>query len=99
MWRASSMSVSVEVMANGPEPSPTVARLSYVDMAEIADKLGRPLRAMRISVTDRCNLRCPYCMPREAFGSDFQFMDRSELLSFEEITRVVRIMTAAGVSK
>jgi GTP 3',8-cyclase len=68
-------------------------------MAEIADKLGRPLRAMRISVTDRCNLRCPYCMPREAFGSDFQFMNRSELLSFEEITRVVRSMTAAGVSK
>ena len=65
----------------------------------IADKLGRPLRDVRISVTDRCNLRCPYCMPREAFGGDFQFMHNSELLSFEEITRIARIMAAAGISK
>ena len=65
----------------------------------IADKLGRPLRDLRISVTDRCNLRCPYCMPREVFGGDFQFMHNSELLSFEEITRVARIMAAAGISK
>src|SRR5271168_1351817 len=68
-------------------------------MAGIADKLGRPLRDLRISVTDRCNLRCPYCMPREVFGDDFQFMKRSELLSFEEITRVARIASAQGVSK
>jgi GTP 3',8-cyclase len=68
-------------------------------MAVIADKLGRPLGDLRISVTDRCNLRCPYCMPREVFGSDFQFLDRSELLSFQEITRVARIASAQGVSK
>ncbi|MGA2320530.1 MAG: GTP 3',8-cyclase MoaA [Solirubrobacteraceae bacterium] len=63
------------------------------------DRLGRPLRDLRISVTDRCNLRCPYCMPREVFGADFKFMDRSELLTFEEITRVARIMSAQGVRK
>jgi cyclic pyranopterin phosphate synthase len=68
-------------------------------MPDIVDQLGRPLRDLRISVTDRCNLRCPYCMPREAFGSDFQFMQRAELLSFEEITRVARILAEEGVSK
>ena len=61
--------------------------------------MGRPLRDLRISVTDRCNLRCPYCMPREVFGADYQFIDRSELLTFEEITRVARIISAQGVRK
>jgi cyclic pyranopterin phosphate synthase len=68
-------------------------------MLDIVDQLGRPLRDLRVSVTDRCNLRCPYCMPRETFGSDFQFMQRAELLSFEEITRVARILAEEGVSK
>jgi cyclic pyranopterin phosphate synthase len=54
---------------------------------------------LRISVTDRCNLRCPYCMPREAFGAGFEFLERSELLSFEEIVRVARIMVELGVGK
>ena len=63
------------------------------------DLLQRPLRDLRISVTDRCNLRCPYCMPREVFGSDFRFMDRSELLSFEEIVRVARAGVQHGVRK
>jgi cyclic pyranopterin phosphate synthase len=63
------------------------------------DSRGRPLRDLRISVTDRCNMRCTYCMPREVFGSDFQFLDRSELLSFEEIARLARIAAAQGVSK
>ena len=52
------------------------------------DTLGRPLQALRISVTDRCNFRCGYCMPREAFGPDHAFLDREALLSFEEITRL-----------
>jgi cyclic pyranopterin phosphate synthase len=63
------------------------------------DRLRRPLRDLRISVTDRCNLRCPYCMPREVFGEDFPFLPREQLLSFEEITRVVRVMAAQGVTK
>jgi GTP 3',8-cyclase len=68
-------------------------------MDAIRDRLGRPVLDLRISVTDRCNMRCPYCMPREVFGQDFQFIDRAELLSFEEIARVTRIMSTLGVGK
>jgi cyclic pyranopterin phosphate synthase len=63
------------------------------------DRLHRPLRDLRVSVTDRCNLRCPYCMPREVFGERFSFLPRAELLSFEEIARVVRAAAAQGVTK
>src|ERR671915_236704 len=49
------------------------------------DRLGRPLRDLRISVTDRCNFRCVYCMPKEVFGRDYRFLDRAELLTFEEL--------------
>ena len=63
------------------------------------DRLSRPLRDLRISVTDRCNFRCVYCMPREIFGRDYQFLDRAELLTFEEITRVARICAGLGVHK
>ncbi|MBA3809807.1 MAG: GTP 3',8-cyclase MoaA [Solirubrobacterales bacterium] len=63
------------------------------------DSLGRPLRDLRISVTDRCNMRCRYCMPREAFGPGHAFMARAELLSFEEIARVSEALAAQGVSK
>ena len=63
------------------------------------DTLGRPLRDLRISVTDRCNFRCVYCMPKEVFGRGYRFLDRKELLSFEEIARVARAFAARGVSK
>ena len=63
------------------------------------DRLERPVRDLRISVTDRCNFRCRYCMPQEVFGPGFAFMPRAELLSFEEITRLVRLFAAAGVTK
>jgi cyclic pyranopterin phosphate synthase len=63
------------------------------------DTFGRPLRDLRISVTDRCNFRCVYCMPKEVYGRDHAFLERRELLSFEEITRVARIFVANGVSK
>jgi cyclic pyranopterin phosphate synthase len=68
-------------------------------MPATVDRLQRPLRDLRISVTDRCNLRCPYCMPRAVFGADFRFMERSELLSFEEIARIARAAVAHGVCK
>ena len=58
------------------------------------DTLGRPLRDLRISVTDRCNFRCVYCMPREVFGRDYEFLERAELLTFEEIERLARIFVA-----
>jgi GTP 3',8-cyclase len=65
----------------------------------LTDKLNRPLRDLRISVTDRCNFRCVYCMPKEVFGSDFQFLERDQILSFEEIARLARIFVAQGVGK
>ena len=66
---------------------------------EPLDTLGRPLKALRISVTDRCNFRCGYCMPREVFGPDYPFLPREGLLSFEEITRLARVFQGLGVSK
>ena len=63
------------------------------------DAYGRPLHDLRISVTDRCNFRCTYCMPREVFGRDFAFLRRDELLTFEEIARVARAFVANGVEK
>jgi cyclic pyranopterin phosphate synthase len=63
------------------------------------DLLGRRLHDLRISVTDRCNFRCVYCMPREVFGPDFRFLPRAELLTFEEITRIARAFVPLGVEK
>ncbi|MFY9808157.1 MAG: GTP 3',8-cyclase MoaA [Pseudonocardiaceae bacterium] len=68
-------------------------------MNAVSDQHGRGLRDLRISVTDRCNFRCCYCMPRDVFGTDFPFMDSSELLSFEEIVRVTRVFADLGVQK
>ena len=66
---------------------------------ESPDSLGRPLKALRISVTDRCNFRCTYCMPSEVFGPGYAFLPREAILSFEEITRLVRIFVGLGVTK
>ena len=63
------------------------------------DRLGRPLRDLRISVTDRCNFRCTYCMPREVFGEDYRFLPHDQLLSFEEIARLATIFAAQGIEK
>jgi cyclic pyranopterin phosphate synthase len=65
----------------------------------VLDTFGRPLRDLRISVTDRCNFRCVYCMPKEVYGRDHRFLDRRELLSFEEIARVARVFVDGGVRK
>jgi cyclic pyranopterin phosphate synthase len=74
-----------------PQPIPATGLL--------ADRLGRPLRDLRISVTDRCNFRCSYCMPKEVFDRDYRFLPQPELLSFEEIARVARLFVAHGVAK
>jgi len=66
---------------------------------DVLDTFGRPLRDLRISVTDRCNFRCVYCMPKEVYGRDHRFLDRKELLTFEEIARVARVFVASGVRK
>ncbi len=69
------------------------------DTKALTDSLGRPIRDLRLSVTDRCNFRCTYCMPKELFGASYRFMDRRQLLTFEEIRRVAGLFVAAGVTK
>src|SRR5207247_9459369 len=65
----------------------------------LADSLGRSLRALRVSVTDRCNFRCVYCMPKDVFGRDYPFLAHADLLTFEEIARLARLFDAHGVEK
>jgi cyclic pyranopterin phosphate synthase len=65
----------------------------------LVDTFGRPVRDLRISVTDRCNFRCVYCMPKEVFGREYRFLERRELLSFEEIGRLARAFARQGVRK
>ncbi|GAA5168351.1 GTP 3',8-cyclase MoaA [Viridibacterium curvum] len=80
-------------------PLSSLRRPSAVPDLPLVDTLRRPLQDLRISVTDRCNFRCAYCMPREQFGADHPFLPRQSLLSFEEITRVARIFADLGVTK
>jgi cyclic pyranopterin phosphate synthase len=70
-----------------------------LDNAAVVDALGRRLRDLRVSVTDRCNFRCVYCMPKEVFGRDYQFLEHNQLLTFEEIERLARIFGGHGISK
>jgi len=78
---------------------PLVPAVATPATGRIIDTLGRPLRDLRISVTDRCNFRCSYCMPREVFDKQYQFLPHSSLLSFEELTRTARLFMAHGVHK
>ncbi|PXW98169.1 cyclic pyranopterin phosphate synthase [Sphaerotilus hippei] len=83
-----------------PAGLPMPAGAGPVDgLGDVRDRLQRPLRDLRISVTDRCNFRCSYCMPREVFGQDYPYLPQSELLSFEEITRAARLFIGLGVRK
>jgi cyclic pyranopterin phosphate synthase len=72
---------------------------SRADLPGIRDRLGRPLRDLRISVTDRCNFRCPYCMPAEIYGERHRFLPKPELLTFEEIERLARLCVGLGAVK
>jgi len=65
----------------------------------ITDGLNRPIHDLRVSVTDRCNFRCVYCMPKETFGKGYEFLSKNELLSFEEIVRIVKAFSLLGVRK
>ncbi len=78
---------------------PAVPRDAAAPDGLVTDRRGRPLRDLRISVTDRCNFRCSYCMPKEVFDKDHRFLPHAELLSFEEITRLARVFTLHGVRK
>jgi cyclic pyranopterin phosphate synthase len=73
--------------------------MDTLTMAPPLDRLGRPLHDLRISVTDRCNFRCTYCMPKELFGRDYAFLPKDQVLSFEEIHRAARAFVELGVEK
>lgn len=79
--------------------APTIPSLLEAPSGSLADGLKRPLQDLRISVTDRCNFRCVYCMPKEVFDKDYAFLPQTSLLSFEEITRIAQLFVAHGVEK
>lgn len=87
---------STPAPADGPSPT---GAFRLPSSGGLIDTLDRPLRDLRISVTDRCNFRCVYCMPRAVFGKDYAFLEKDELLSFEEIERIARVAAAHGVRK
>jgi len=78
---------------------PTIPARAVSPTGLLGDGLGRPLRDLRISVTDRCNFRCNYCMPKEVFNADYPYLPHSALLSFEEITRLAQLFVGHGVKK
>jgi cyclic pyranopterin phosphate synthase len=77
----------------------SIERAATVPLVDVTDRLGRPVRDLRISVTDRCNFRCGYCMPRDVYGANFVFLPREEVLRFEEIARLARVFATFGVRK
>jgi cyclic pyranopterin phosphate synthase len=92
----------IPIIDQRPRPLPLPAGVpaqAIVASGLLSDTLGRPLRDLRISVTDRCNFRCSYCMPKEVFDKDYPYLPHSALLTFEEITRVARHFVAHGVRK
>jgi cyclic pyranopterin phosphate synthase len=92
--------MSRTVIALKPErPTLPIPVPAHAPSTELRDARGRGLRDLRISVTDRCNFRCVYCMPKEVFGADYEFLPQEQLLSFEEIVRVARVFQALGVQK
>ena len=86
-------------MLSHPTAAITVDAEMLAPSGALVDTRGRLLRDLRISVTDRCNFRCTYCMPKLVFDKDYQFLPKSELLSFEEITHMTRLFAAHGVEK
>lgn len=88
-----------DVGAASIPPTSTSAPREHVEVSSLSDVHGRPLRDLRLSVTDRCNLRCSYCMPKEVYGPGYHFLPRSELLSFEELRDVAAVFVRLGVKK
>src|SRR5690606_30519852 len=87
------------LFADARSPAPLIPALLEAPTGHLADARARPLHDLRISVTDRCNFRCIYCMPKEVFDKDYAYLPHSALLSFEEITRLARVFVAHGVEK
>ena len=93
------MSKTVIPLAQVGGSLPLPPAIARAEGTALADRRGRALRDLRISVTDRCNFRCIYCMPRDVFGADYEFLPHAEVLSFEEIVRAARIFRALGTEK
>src|SRR5687767_4333247 len=88
-----------KVISIQPTPARKSAAAAAFAGGTLADTLGRPMRDLRISVTDRCNFRCVYCMPREVFDAGHEFLPHTAILSFEEIARLARVFVGLGVRK
>jgi cyclic pyranopterin phosphate synthase len=93
------MSEKIIMLGDARSPAMPIPTELQAPSGLLADALGRPLHDLRISVTDRCNFRCVYCMPKEVFDKNYAYLPHSSLLSFEEITRVARLFIAHGVEK
>jgi len=93
------MSEKIILLGDARSPALSVPDTLEAPSGQLSDALARPLHDLRISVTDRCNFRCIYCMPKEVFDKDYAYLPHSSLLSFEEITRVARLFVAHGVEK
>lgn len=91
--------VDQRIASLAPPPAAFSAGTRIAATGLLTDSLGRPLRDLRISVTDRCNFRCNYCMPKEVFDKNYNYLPHASLLSFEEITRLARVFVAHGVKK
>jgi cyclic pyranopterin phosphate synthase len=93
------MAEKIIMLSDLRSPSLAIPSVLAAPSGRVDDALARPLHDLRISVTDRCNFRCVYCMPKEVFDKDYPYLPHSSLLSFEEITRVARLFIAHGVEK
>ena len=93
------MTEKIIILSDSRSRPPAIPSAIEAPTGEVRDRLARPLRDLRISITDRCNFRCVYCMPKEVFDKDYQYLPHSSLLTFEEIARVARQFVAHGVEK
>jgi len=93
------MTEKIIILSDGRSRPPLIPATLVPATGDLRDRLARPLHDLRISITDRCNFRCVYCMPKEVFDKDYQYLPHSSLLTFEEITRIARQFVAHGVEK
>ena len=93
------MAEKIIIVSDGRALAPAVPAILEAATGRVEDRLARPLHDLRISVTDRCNFRCVYCMPKAVFDKDYDYLPHGALLSFEEITRLARLFIAHGVEK
>ena len=93
------MAEKIIIVSDRRRAAPAIPPILEAPTGSVTDRLARPLHDLRISITDRCNFRCVYCMPKEVFDKDYHYLPHSSLLSFEEITRVAKLFVAHGVEK